>query len=52
MHLAVAIDLYDEARRQGVDDGCANTVKAAGNGVGLAAELTSGVQGGHYGFDG
>src|SRR4030095_13829718 len=45
--LAVADDLGVEEGRQGVDDRDADAVEAAGDGVGLAAELAARVELGH-----
>ena len=44
MGLAAAVDLHVEAGRQGVYDGGADAVEAAGGRVGAAAELTAGVE--------
>jgi hypothetical protein len=44
---AIADDLDLEPLGEGVDHRHADTVEAAGDGVGVAAELAPGVQGGH-----
>lgn len=51
MDLAAAVHLHVEASGEGVDDGRANAVEAAGGRVGAAAELTAGVELGVDDFD-
>jgi hypothetical protein len=50
-HVAVGADLDVQGSGQRVDDGEADTVQAAGDGVGLAVELAARVQGGQDEFD-
>ena len=50
--LAVALNLRLHAGRKRVHHGNADTVQAAGNGVGVGVELTAGVQLGHDHLDG
>ena len=45
-------DFDFEMAGEGVDDGGADAVEAAGDGVCAAAELAAGVEGGHDGFEG
>ena len=51
VHLRTANDLDVEARGQGIDDGGADTVQAAGGRIGGAAELAAGVELGHHDLD-
>ena len=49
---AIALDLDLQARRQRVDDGDADTVQAAGDGVAATAELATGVEHGEHDLEG
>ena len=50
--LPVAVNREDQVFGQGVDDGYADTVQAAGHLVGIVVELTAGVQNRHDDFGG
>ena len=50
--IPVALDFDLRPQAQGVDDGYADAVQAAGNGIAVAAEFAAGVEHRQYDFDG